>query len=122
LQTLEQVSVPRESFRPDDGGSKDLWNVGKLIPDNTVLQPRIQPSLKSPPWEPQILLRCARCGMILWTQTLVLESENEARCSFLFLLHFCIIRADDGGSKDPWNDGKPLPDYTELQPSPSLSC
>jgi hypothetical protein len=24
LQTLEQVSVPRESFRPDDGGSKDL--------------------------------------------------------------------------------------------------
>jgi hypothetical protein len=24
----------------DDGGSKDLWNVGKLLPDYTVLQPR----------------------------------------------------------------------------------
>jgi hypothetical protein len=29
--------------RPDDGGSKDLWNVGKLLPDNTALQPRWQP-------------------------------------------------------------------------------
>jgi hypothetical protein len=30
--------------RPDDGGSKDLWNVGKLLPDYTALQPRTQPS------------------------------------------------------------------------------
>jgi hypothetical protein len=30
--------------RPDDGGSKDLWNVGKLLPDYTVLQPRRQQS------------------------------------------------------------------------------
>jgi hypothetical protein len=29
---------------PDDGGSKDLWNVGKLLPDYTVLQPRRQQS------------------------------------------------------------------------------
>jgi hypothetical protein len=43
--------------RPDDGGSKDLWNVGKLLPDYTALQPRRQPSSYSPPWEPQILLR-----------------------------------------------------------------
>jgi hypothetical protein len=28
----------------DDGGSKDLWNVGKLLPDYTALQPRRQPS------------------------------------------------------------------------------
>jgi hypothetical protein len=28
----------------DDGGSKDLWNVGKLLPDYTVLQPRRQQS------------------------------------------------------------------------------
>jgi hypothetical protein len=60
---------------PDDGGSKDLWNVGKLLPlialmmaaastseneckllpDYTALQPRRQPSSYSPPWEPQIL-------------------------------------------------------------------
>jgi hypothetical protein len=30
--------------RPNDGGSKDLWNVGKLLPDYTVLQPRRQQS------------------------------------------------------------------------------
>jgi hypothetical protein len=30
--------------RPDDGGSKDLWNAGKLLPDYTVLQPRRQQS------------------------------------------------------------------------------
>jgi hypothetical protein len=28
----------------DDGGSKDLWNAGKLLPDYTALQPRRQPS------------------------------------------------------------------------------
>jgi hypothetical protein len=42
--------------RPDDGGSKVLWNVGKLLPDYTVLQSRRQPFSYSPPWEPQILL------------------------------------------------------------------
>jgi hypothetical protein len=41
--------------RPDDGGSKDFWNVGKSLPDYTVLQPRRQPSSYSPPWKPQIL-------------------------------------------------------------------
>jgi hypothetical protein len=30
--------------RPDDGGSKDLWNFGKRLPDYTVLQPRRQQS------------------------------------------------------------------------------
>jgi hypothetical protein len=30
--------------RPDDGGSKDLRNVGKLLPVFTALQPRRQPS------------------------------------------------------------------------------
>jgi hypothetical protein len=43
------------SGRPDDGGSKDLWDVGKLLPDYTALQPRRQPSSYSPLWEPQIL-------------------------------------------------------------------
>jgi hypothetical protein len=42
--------------RPDDGGSKDFWNVGKLLPDYTALQPRRQQSSYSPTWEPQILL------------------------------------------------------------------
>jgi hypothetical protein len=26
--------------RPDDGGSKHLWNVGKLLPDYTAQHPR----------------------------------------------------------------------------------
>jgi hypothetical protein len=31
------------------------WNIGKLLPDYTVLLPRRQPSSYSPPWEPQIV-------------------------------------------------------------------
>jgi hypothetical protein len=53
----EHASIQIAMSRPDDGGSKDLWNVGKLLPDYTVLQPRRQQSEYSPPWEPQILLR-----------------------------------------------------------------
>jgi hypothetical protein len=44
------------THRPDDGGSKDLWNVGKFLPDYTALQPRRQPSSFSPLCEPQTLL------------------------------------------------------------------
>jgi hypothetical protein len=33
-----------------------LWNVGKLLPDYTALQPRRQPSSYSMLWEPEILL------------------------------------------------------------------
>jgi hypothetical protein len=36
------------NHRPDDGGSKDLWNIGKLLPNYTALQPRRQPSTKYP--------------------------------------------------------------------------
>jgi hypothetical protein len=39
----------------DDGGSRDLWNVGKLIPDYMALQSRRQPSLYLLLWKPQIL-------------------------------------------------------------------
>jgi hypothetical protein len=39
---------------PDDGGSKHLWNVVKLLPDYTVQQPRRQQSSYLPPWEPKI--------------------------------------------------------------------
>jgi hypothetical protein len=34
----------RLTHRPDVGGSKDLWKVGKLLPDYTALQPSRQPS------------------------------------------------------------------------------
>jgi hypothetical protein len=38
----------------DDGGSKHLWNVRKLLSDYTAHQPRVQPSSYWPPWEPEI--------------------------------------------------------------------
>jgi hypothetical protein len=43
------------SDRPDDGGSKHLWNVDKLLPDYTTQQPRTQSSSYSPPQKPQIM-------------------------------------------------------------------
>jgi hypothetical protein len=49
------ASITR-TYRPDDGGSKDLRNGGKLLPDYMALQPWRQPISYSPPWEPQILL------------------------------------------------------------------
>jgi hypothetical protein len=52
---------------PDDGGSKDLRNVGKLLPDYTALQPRRQPSSCSLPWEP----------WILYVQIILLTAELE---------------------------------------------
>jgi hypothetical protein len=40
--------------RPNVGGSKHLWNVGKILPDYTALQFRRQQSSYSPMWEPEI--------------------------------------------------------------------
>jgi hypothetical protein len=60
------------THRPDDGGSKDLWNVGKLLPDYTALQPRRKPSSYSPPWEPQILLIQLLFNIVFfWTKPVV---------------------------------------------------
>jgi hypothetical protein len=63
-----------------DGGSKDLWNVGKLLPDYTALQPRRQPSSYSPPWEPQILPSKSVC-YIFYTLTLFI--------TFISVLTWC---------------------------------
>jgi hypothetical protein len=61
IKLLKLYSWPVMTYRPDDGGSKDPWNVGKLIPDNTALQPTRQPLSYSPPWEPQIPLDIFFC-------------------------------------------------------------
>jgi hypothetical protein len=42
---IRSVILVKFTHRPDDGGSTDLWNVGKLIPVYTVLKPRRRPSL-----------------------------------------------------------------------------
>jgi hypothetical protein len=44
-------SPARLTHRPDDGSSTDLWNVGKLIPVYTALQPRWQLFSYSVLWE-----------------------------------------------------------------------
>jgi hypothetical protein len=58
------------SHHPDDGGSKHLWNVGKLQTDYTAQHPRRQPSSYSSPWEPEISLWGCVCKLsdnrILW--------------------------------------------------------
>jgi hypothetical protein len=40
--------------RPDDGGSKHLWNVCQFVQDCKAQQPRRQPSSYSTPWEPEV--------------------------------------------------------------------
>jgi hypothetical protein len=62
-------------FRHDDRGSKDLWNVGKLLPDYTALQPGRQPSSYSPPWEPQILTKTSPLNNL----QINLVASNSAR-------------------------------------------
>jgi hypothetical protein len=37
-----------------DGGSKHLWNVGKLLPDYTTGKPRRRTSSLKPSWEPEV--------------------------------------------------------------------
>jgi hypothetical protein len=71
---------------PDDGGSKDLWNVGKLLPDYTALQPRRQPSSYSLPWEPQILISDLSHPWYMFCQT-----HLQTLISILFLNIFCGI-------------------------------
>jgi hypothetical protein len=51
---LLRGSFDLHHYRPDDGGSKLLWNVGHLLPDFTVQHPRRQSSSYSLPWEPEI--------------------------------------------------------------------
>jgi hypothetical protein len=52
---LYQKPIPcvRLTHHPDDGDSKYLWNVSKLLPDYKAQQPRRQSSYLLP-WEPEI--------------------------------------------------------------------
>jgi hypothetical protein len=47
IRIYEALRIKKNFFtthRPDDGDSKDLLNVGKLLPDYIAQQPRRQPS------------------------------------------------------------------------------
>jgi hypothetical protein len=75
----------------DDGDSKYLWNVGKLLPDYTALQLRRQPSSFSPPWKPQIrpcsslygnrAAEGTRVTVIPFTSILKVSFSNLRRCT-----------------------------------------
>jgi hypothetical protein len=54
------------THRADDGGSKHLWNVVKFLPHYTAQQPRWQPLLYSPPWEPEISLTLHYFSTLSW--------------------------------------------------------
>jgi hypothetical protein len=65
-----------EVYQLDHGGSKDLWNVGIILPDYTALQPRRQPSLLSTfslfsmdGWRPWLMNWKVYSGKRLWTNT-----------------------------------------------------
>jgi hypothetical protein len=74
------------SHRPDDGGSKVLWNAGKFLPDYTALKPRRQPSSYQPPWGPQILLRISLviCQTTCIGTALFSNSNTDQACIFSF--------------------------------------
>jgi hypothetical protein len=62
------------SGRPDGSCSKNLWNVGKLLPDYTVHHPGRQPSSGG--------MRFRTCSNVLWnayTQDLYPKPQGEAR-------------------------------------------
>jgi hypothetical protein len=82
LLPRRQLYTDQFTHRPDDGGSKDLWNVGKFLPDYMVLQPRRQQSSYSPPWEPQILLDI-ECLPTLFTNNV---QKHHSRTMFV---QFC---------------------------------
>jgi hypothetical protein len=61
------------THRPDVAGGRYLWNVAKLLPVHTVLQPRRHPTSYSPPWGLKILLRrfqvCVTSELVWWAET-----------------------------------------------------
>jgi hypothetical protein len=84
---------------PDDGGSKHLWNVSKLLPDYVVQQHRRQPSSYLLLWEPEISLEYTSFPLGLTRKahsegTLVSSSSASARVIFphtLFTKHHSVL-------------------------------
>jgi hypothetical protein len=72
---------------PDDGGSKNLWNVSKLLPDYTAEHLRRQSSY-SPLWESEISPIRSVCLLYsdadIWKEVLISISISH---NYLFRLH-----------------------------------
>jgi hypothetical protein len=91
VEVYQRFRGPCCTHRPDDGGSKDFWNVGKLLPDYSALQPRRQPSSYLPPWEPQILLDSTSVlpAAELEVQTIQQFNRNFSMNSIMFKIGPC---------------------------------
>jgi hypothetical protein len=90
---------------PDGGGSKYLWNFGKLTPVYMALQPRRQPSAYSPPREPQILqideVRGQRDGMQNGPGRVKKRTETHAQRSFIIYTRLWMVMTCD---RYVWNE------------------
>jgi hypothetical protein len=75
---------------PDDGGSKDLWNVCKLLPDDTAQQPRRQPSSYSPPWEPKSHQVYSHRRENLRFYKIYVKSHQSYQC-FCFTIEYAML-------------------------------
>jgi hypothetical protein len=65
VEVYRRFRVLAASIHRRDDGGKYLWNVGKLLPYFTALQPRRQLSSYSPPWEPEILQCSITVSLVL---------------------------------------------------------
>jgi hypothetical protein len=105
------------THRPHDGGSKVLWNDGKFLPDYTALQPRRQPPLYQPPWEPQILpgisfifpwflficvLMIWRFYVQIWLQTGNFICKKHTLEVYLFHKAYQLLIQSMNGYVSPW--------------------
>jgi hypothetical protein len=80
-----------DDLRPDDAGSTYLWNVGKLVPVYTALQPRRQPSLF---YTSRILpLNILYLSVLWWHFKITLATNlvqpEHGRVQFIFFLLNC---------------------------------
>jgi hypothetical protein len=85
--TVNQKKVPesgRHDDRPDNGGSKHLWNVGKVLPDYMTQHPWRQQS-SYPSREPEVSQMCTCFGLYSLTRNCLIgqRRDGQTNCSQL---------------------------------------
>jgi hypothetical protein len=83
---------------PDDGGSKYLWNVGKLLPDYMALQPKRQPSSLFP----QSLYFCASFGETTCVEGNARPKHRVCRCKTQHYKQLHKVERNFWSTTDTW--------------------
>jgi hypothetical protein len=88
--------------RPDDGGSKHLWNISQFLPNYTTQHPKRQSFSYLSSWDPEISflwLRCqsAFCLLVLKPNRLV--SRWKASVAPTYLVH-TVVQSEESGPGD----------------------